>query len=329
MMRVTFYTRADCGLCDEARQELEALRPDIPHKLVEVDVDREPTLVEKYGDHVPVVKVGAYTLQAPFGMQDLKVTLMAARDGFQSQESTAGVDPSVGRRLNRALRFFAVHWLAIFNLGVFIYVGLPFAAPALMKSGATRPAQWIYRAYSPLCHQLAFRSWFLFGDQIAYPRELAGTSLTTYGAATGLDEDDLWGARAFVGNEQVGYKVALCERDIGIYAAILLAGLAFGLVRHRLKPVPLWVWFLVGILPIALDGGTQLLSGFPLPFISFTPRESTPLLRTLTGGLFGVMNVWLAYPYLEETMAETRALVSAKLAAADEPTTRDSSTAAG
>jgi hypothetical protein len=45
-------------------------------------------------------------------------------------------------------------------------------------------------------------------------------------------------------------------------------------------------------------------------------RESTPFLRTLTGGLFGVMNVWLAYPYIEESFAETRALIAAKLQAA-------------
>ena len=57
------------------------------------------------------------------------------------------------------------------------------------------------------------------------------------------------------------------------------------------------------------------MSQLNLSFLFFGPRESTPALRSLTVLLFGFMNVWLAYPYLEETMAETRALIGAKLAA--------------
>ena len=41
------------------------------------------------------------------------------------------------------------------------------------------------------------------------------------------------------------------------------------------------------------------------------------MLRTITGMLFGVMNAWLALPYLEESMIETQALITAKLAGAD------------
>lgn len=57
----------------------------------------------------------------------------------------------------------------------------------------------------------------------------------------------------------MGEQVAFCQRDVAIYSAMLLGGLAFGLVRHRLRPIQLryYVFFLV---PIALDGGTQLAS---------------------------------------------------------------------
>jgi hypothetical protein len=39
-----------------------------------------------------------------------------------------------------------------------------------------------------------------------------------------------------------------------------------------------------------------------LPLLPF--RESTPVLRSLTGLLFGSMNVMLAYPYIEKWMGE-------------------------
>jgi uncharacterized membrane protein len=94
---------------------------------------------------------------------------------------------------------------------------------------------------------------------------------------------------------------------------MFVGGLVFGLFRKRMKPLPILLWFLIGVLPIALDGGTQILSEFP--FLSFPHRESTPLLRTVTGGLFGIMNVWMAFPYIEVSMNETHILVTSKLAA--------------
>lgn len=319
MMRVTLYTKSDCGLCDQAKEELRALQAEFPHKLIEVDIEAEPRLMERFGEEVPVVEAGPYTISAPFDTRDLRVTLASAADA-QSEKSKSSVDQHQAVRLNRAVLFMSRHWLAGLNLLVLLYVGLPFLAPTLMETGAEQPARWIYRAYSPLCHQLAFRSWFLFGDQPAYPRELAGTQLEPFGQVSGISESDLYAARAFVGNPEMGYKVALCERDVAIYGGILLAGLAFAFVRGRLKPLPIALWVIFGIGPIALDGFSQLFSGIPLaPFTWFPVRESTPFLRTLTGGLFGVMNVWMAYPYVEETMAETRALVTAKLKAADPP----------
>ncbi len=82
------------------------------------------------------------------------------------------------------------------------------------------------------------------------------------------------------------------------------------------NPLPLRYWFLLGIVPIALDGGTQLLS--QLGIFPFPPRESTPLLRTATGLLFGVMNVWMAYPHVNQAMSDTAKSISAKLAVAEQ-----------
>lgn len=215
--------------------------------------------------------------------------------------------------LDRGIFFFVKHWLPILNLFVLAYVGLPFLAPVFMNAGLTRPATLIYTTYSPLCHQLGFRSWYLFGERAAYPRDI-------FQQYSGIDPNDFSAARAFWGNEKMGYKVAFCERDVAIYGAILLGGIIYNLpfVRQRLKPLHWLAWLLLGVFPIALDGFSQLFSQYPynlVPLFSFLPyRESTPLLRTLTGALFGLANVWLAYPYLEESMGDLRRELEVKLA---------------
>ncbi len=217
--------------------------------------------------------------------------------------------------VDRIMRTFSRRWLLFFNLFILAYVGLPFLAPVFMRLGWTLPARAIYLVYSPLCHQLGYRSWFLFGEQTNYPR-------ADFQRLTGIDPgatSGLWDARGFIGNEQLGYKVAFCQRDVAIYGAILLGGLIYSLpfVHGRLKPLHWIGWIVIGVLPIALDGFSQLFSQYPYnAFILFSwlpPRESTPLLRTLTGALFGLANMWLAYPYVEESMRDVARELDAKL----------------
>jgi uncharacterized membrane protein len=317
MMRVTIFTREDCELCEQVKADLASLAADLPHELHEVDIDGDPELYDRYHERVPVCLIGPYTLEPPIRKIDLEVALRAAAEAAQSQPApSTPSDRGRAVRLNKGLLFFARHWLAIFNLIVFIYLALPFGAPVLLRAGFETPANVIYRIYGPLCHQYSFRSWFLFGEQAFYPLEHAGLDVLSYEEVTGNGTWEWRQARAFTGNERTGYKVALCQRDVAIYGGILLAGLFFALVRKRLRPLPIWIWFVLGILPMGLDGGSQLLASLPL--FAIPVRESIPLLRTITGGLFGVLNVWLAYPYVEETMQETRTLVLSKLAAAGE-----------
>ncbi len=229
--------------------------------------------------------------------------------------------------IDRIFYTLSRHWLAAFNIVIMIYVGLPMLAPVLMNVGAERAARTIYTMYSPLCHQMASRSFFLFGDQYAYPRELAGTELTPIEAFMpgieefeGISAEDvdspffLLAARRFLGTEEMGYKMALCERDMAIYGAVLLFGLLYGLLRGRVnfKPLPIWAFIVFGMGPIALDGFSQLFSQYgaiipPLAFINdFLPiRESTPLLRSFTGAMFGFFLAWLTLPRIDPGMQKT------------------------
>lgn len=318
---VIFYTRKNCKLCDEAKHDLEVIEEEIPHNLTVVDIDEDPDLVALYGERVPVLIVGPYTLSAPFDQRKLKMTLGAAQDSqahnMQIDETAYTKKKQRRNSMNtgdRISHFIAGHYLLVLNLVLAVYAGLPFLAPVLMKFGMEKAARPIYSIYKISCHELAFRSWFLFGEQPAYPRETAGVNgLIPYGEATGLSEYDLVGARNFLGNDQLGYKVAFCQRDIAIYISMLLFGIIFGLTGRKIKPLPILVWVLVGIVPIGLDGGSQLISQI-FTWVPF--RESTPLLRTLTGALFGFMTGWFGFPVFEETMRDTRQHLAAKRARA-------------
>jgi len=322
MLNVTLYTRKGCKLCDEVKAELNELQAQYPHRLVEVDIDSDSALVESFGWEIPVVEVGPYSLKAPITRQKLQMTLGAASDRKNQLEQVG--DPEYLMRIKKGKKvttgdrvsfWIARRYLLLLNLFMLFYVGLPFLAPTLMKLGATLPAKAIYRIYSPLCHQFGFRSFFLFGEQAFYPLAEANVAgVKTFEQETGIPNlNDPYSftrfqARAYTGNETVGYKIALCERDVAIYLAILIFGIIFGLTGRRIKPLHWMLWLLIGIGPIGLDGFSQLLSQFNwVWFASMIPyRESTPFLRALTGALFGLATAWFAYPNIEESMNETR-----------------------
>ncbi len=331
MLNVTLYMREPCELCERVKKDLKDLENRFPHHLAEVNIDSDPGLKEKYGDQIPVVEIGPYKLKAPLTRQALEMTLGAASDRRGQLEQVGGEKyherVRKGETVTRSDRIYfwiAQHYLAIINVLVFIYVGLPYLAPVLMKIGADLPAKAIYTIYSPLCHQFAFRSFFLFGEQPYYPLKEAGLSgVKTLEQVTGFQDlansysvSRLY-ARQFIGNPVLGYKVAFCERDVAIYAAIVLFGLIYGLTNRRLPSLHWVLWFLIGIVPIAIDGFYQLFSQLNFSWLSFLPYyESTPFMRVLTGGLFGFMTAWFAFPALEESMKDTREVLIKKFAIA-------------
>jgi uncharacterized membrane protein len=326
MITVTLYWRKDCPACDQAKVDLESLQSKIPHLLVVLDVDSDSALKNAYHDIVPVIRVGPYIIRSPFTPNDLAVALAAARDRAESLESSGDVEYQ--KRIERGRKvtgtdylsvWIGKHYMFVFNIVLLIFVGLPFLAPVLMKINAPLPASIIYAIYKPFCHQFAFRSWFLFGSQPYYPRELAFVpGVKTYEQIIGNSTIDPLTAREFIGNPLVGYKVAICERDVAIYGSILLFGLLFTLTGKKLRTPSKFfiIWILIGMLPMAIDGFSQLPNLLPANQLTgWLPlRESTPFLRTLTGVLFGITTAWYIFPVIEETMQETRRIVTRKMA---------------
>ncbi len=331
MLTITLYTRKDCHLCEQAKVDLQSLQAKYPHRLVEIDIDADPALQKAYLVEIPVIEVGPYVLKSPFDKQKLMMTLGAAGDRRGQLDKLGREDhhDRIRRGQNisggdRAMFWMSRHYLAVINGFMLLYFGLAMLAPVLMNAGATLPANVFYTIYKPLCHQFGFRSFFLFGQQAYYPLREAGIpNVLTFEEVTGLQDlhnpaaSSRLQARQFTGNEEVGYKMALCERDIAIYAAIFLFGILYAVTKRRIQPLHWMAWVLIGMGPIGLDGFSQLFSQMDWSLLaSILPyRESTPFLRTFTGALFGFATAWFAYPYMEESFGETRQFFIKKFAA--------------
>ena len=90
-----------------------------------------------------------------------------------------------------------------------------------------------------------------------------------------------------------GHQVAVCQRELGIYAGLFGASLVYHRMSERMRPMPLRLYVLAAA-PLAIDGLTQMLG----------MRESDWLLRVATGLLFGASTVWVFFPRLSETRKE-------------------------
>jgi uncharacterized membrane protein len=202
-------------------------------------------------------------------------------------------------------------WATIAVLGALgVYASTPWLAPVFMRLGWERPAQWVYLAYSTQCHQLANRSYFLFGPRLMYSVD----ELTAAGAGEGMA-----GLRAFQGSPDLGWKVAWSDRMVAMYSSTFVFLLGFRLAGRRLRGF-LW-WAPLLLLPLVVDGSTHFLSdlsgfgqgfrddnawlsrlvGSPLP-TSFTAGDAwgsfNATARLVSGLLFGLGIAGLIAPHL-------------------------------
>ena len=206
-----------------------------------------------------------------------------------------------------AIAWLAHHWLILVAASIGLYLGLAFAAPLLDMAGMERGSSAVYFVFRFACHQLPQRSWLLGGRS-------ATVDWPTVQDHLGLDGGNEW--QAFhrpVRDPLLGYQVALCQRDVAIFGGLFLVTLALAVVRRRrrVRSLPLRLYALAA-LPLAVDGLSQM-AGL---------RESTPLLRTVTGALFGAATGLLVLPLADEGLETATATPSEGLTGADESTPR-------
>jgi uncharacterized membrane protein len=233
---------------------------------------------------------------------------------------------------NRAVYWLVRHWIAGFAILAALYAGLPWLAPVLMQLGWTAPGELIYAFYSTQCHQLPQRSYFLFGPQAMY-------SLEQIQAWVGPTANPLI-LRQFIGNAEVGWKVAWSDRMVAMYTGVFLFGLLYWPLRRRALAGPLsWWGFGLLVLPMIVDGLTHMISdtaglgqGFrdnnawlaaltgntlPATFYAGDALGSfNGWMRLITGALFALGVVWLAFPHLERMMGDAAAQIEAKFSRA-------------
>ena len=210
--------------------------------------------------------------------------------------------------------FLSRHWFELFLLLYGLYIALPFLAPVLMNAGLQGAGAVIYWFYSFLCHQLPERSFFLFGPQTTYPlAEIQAAWLNTTNPLV---------LRQFIGNAEMGWKVAWSDRMVSLFTSIWVFALAWWALRRKLRPLPWW-GLVILTLPMAIDGTSHLLSdlagigqGFrdSNTWLAWLTRAAVApafysgdawgsfnsIMRLLTGILFGLGVVWFGFPYLDQ-----------------------------
>lgn len=217
------------------------------------------------------------------------------------------------------LRFITRYWVLLFGLAFGAFVLLPFLAPILMHVGWQSPANAIYFIYSFLCHQLPERSYFLFGPKLMVSLNAVQTAWQ--------NTDNPMILRKFIGNPQMGWKVAWSDRMVSLYTSFWIFGLLWWPLRRRIKSLPWWGLVLF-LLPMAIDGTTHLFSdlagigqGFrdSNTWLVFLTQNRLPLsfyagdawgsfnawMRLLTGVMFGLGAVWFGFPYIDQAFGNS------------------------
>ncbi len=75
-MKVIFYTKENCSLCDLAREMIRDLRENASFELETVDITKSPDAWEAYREKIPVIEVGEEILWGRIDEGELRDMLL-------------------------------------------------------------------------------------------------------------------------------------------------------------------------------------------------------------------------------------------------------------
>jgi len=148
--------------------------------------------------------------------------------------------------------------------------------PILFELGAEKFARFLYTILGIFCHQRPDRSFYLFGESLAYPKAEVWEKVPFNNIFT-FDFQE-----RFTCGENFGCKFGVCARCTGMYSGLLI-GLLISEIFLQWR-IPKIIPFLL-ILPMILDGGIQTIAYIIAPERGF--YESNNIRRLITGLLFG------------------------------------------
>ncbi|MCJ7825137.1 MAG: DUF2085 domain-containing protein, partial [Anaerolineales bacterium] len=145
--------------------------------------------------------------------------------------------------------------------------------------------------------------------------------------------------RHFNGDPALGFKVAWSDRMVSAYTSIPLFALLWWPFRNRIRPIA-FIGFVLLLLPMAIDGGTHIISdlagigqGFrdtnewlfiltnhSLPstfYVGDALGSFNSWMRLITGVLFGLGIVWFSFPYFQEAFEDSAKAFDAKFTRAE------------
>ncbi len=190
-----------------------------------------------------------------------------------------------------------------------IYATLPILSPIAFKLGYYEVGKGIQFTYRAFCHQAVERSLYLFADGIeskdldpAIAKFYTVYELKEYRVIprNSYPEGVSWTFKflgyPYWGNEEIGYKVAYCIRDTGLYTGIAISSVITYIILQKKKKkgediqvikIPAWIYAVL-MLPMALDGGFQTLAEYArFTFVPEAYVDNIPK-RIITGVLFGI-----------------------------------------
>ncbi len=226
--------------------------------------------------------------------------------------------------LQKQILKFARHWeLAINGVFALVLAGA-ILAPGLMAFGWDDAASWLYRQYAPHDHQLPQRSYFLFSSDGGIKSYELDEIL-----ALGANQFNL---RAFVGDADIGFKMAMNHRMTAIFIGLLTGGLLWS--SYAWQPRVTRFLLILFVLPMFVDALTHMaderlgtvwragnlwsvwLTNGIMPESYYTGTAIGTInwwLRTVTGMFFGLGTSLYLFPFFEHRFNAIRKELEPKL----------------
>ncbi len=169
-------------------------------------------------------------------------------------------------------------YIAIMLIWIVTFIG----PPILALNNYIDLANVGYNLHTYTCHQRIDRSFCIFNDGSFGDCMTLNTIISADNPSTEKPHSVSIGTKT-------GYAVAVCARDTAFYIAMFLGALCLPSFRKiESKDLPQIHYFIIAIIPIAVDGICQSL-GF---------WESTNLMRVITGSIAGFAVTFYLLPML-------------------------------